>query len=183
MRMQGWQWTFVAVVLGVSLVVSAYVEMRRLLYASVDDRYGEWARFWWDARQPGAARPGSEKFHFALAFFLSYGLQDLWRLITLVAFDLFVVFAILAPFWRHVFFADWNPVAAAVLSVLGTVVFLYWKIQQSLPLCRLHEWSQKTGRCDRCGESYVEPEPAARFSWHGFWQGRVNRLVHPSPGG
>jgi hypothetical protein len=73
-------------------------------------------------------------------------------------------------------------VAAAVLSVLGTAAFLYWKIQQSLPLCRLHEWSPKTGRCERCGESYVEPEPPARFSWHGFWQGRVNRLAHPSTG-
>lgn len=183
MRLQGWQWVFVAVVIGASLVVACYVEIRRVLYAAVDDRYGEWARFWWDARQAGAARSGAEKFHFALAFLLCYGVHDLWRLITLIAFDLFVVFAILAPFWRHVFFADSSPAVAVVLGIVGTAVFLYWKVRHSLPLCRLHEWSQKTGRCEHCGEAYMEPEPAARYSWHGFWQGRVNRLIQPPAGG
>ena len=183
MRLQGWQWAFVAVVMGAGLVVAAYVEIRRLLYAAVDDRYAEWARFWWEARQPVTARRGSEKLQFAVAFFFCYGLHDLWRLITLIAFDLFVVFAILAPFWRYVFFADFHPAAAALLGIVGTGVFLYWKVQQSLPLCRLHEWSQQTGRCSRCGEGYVEPEPPARFSWHGFWQRRVNRLAEPPHGG
>jgi hypothetical protein len=177
MRLQGWQWGFVGLVMGATFLVAAYVEFRRLLYAAVDDRYGEWARFWWESGQAGTARSGGEKFRFALAFVFCYGLHDLWRLLTLIAFDLFVVFAILAPFWRHVFFEDFHPALAVVLGMAGTAAFLYWKVKQSRPLCRLHQWSQKTGRCEQCGEAYIEPEPAGRFSWHGFWLSRVNRLV------
>jgi len=182
MRLQLWQWAFIALVMGASLAVSVYVEARRLLFAALDDRYGEWARFWSEGRQPGSTRTGTEKARFAVAFFFCHGTHDLWRLISLVAFDLFVVFAILSPFWRHVFFEDWNPAVAGLLSVAGIAVFLYWKVKHSLPLCRLHQWSPKTGRCERCGESYAEAEPASRYSWHGFWQQRVNRFAK-SPDG
>jgi hypothetical protein len=179
MHLQGWQWGYIILVMGASLLVSVYVEARRLLYAAVDDRYGEWARFWWEAGQPGAAKTGADKFRFLTAFVFCYGLHDLWRLITLVAFDWFIVFAILSPFWRHVFFEDFNGVLAAILGLAGSAVFLYWKVKHTLPLCRLHQWSQQSGRCERCGEGYVEPEPAGRLSWHGFWQRQVNRLVQP----
>jgi len=174
-RLQGWQWGYVGIVMGASLLVAVYVEARRLLYAAVDDRYGSWARFWWEARQPGATRTGGHKAQFAVAFFFCYGLSDLWRLVTLAGFDLFVVFAILAPFWRHVYFGDFPGAVAGLLGVAGTALFLAWKVKYSLPLCRLHEWSQQTGRCERCGEAYVESDPPGRFSWHGFWQRQVNR--------
>lgn len=167
---------FLAVVVGSSLAVLGYVEVRRLLCAALDDRYGEWARFWWQARQSSAAG-FSRKLDFAVAFFFCHGVHDLWRLVSLLIFDLFVVFAILAPFWRSVFFEDFHPAAAVTLGLVGVSVFLYSRLRRGLVLCKLHEWSQKTGRCERCGEPYLEPEPAGRLSWHGLWQRRLARLT------
>ena len=179
MPLSGSQWAYVGVVMGLSLLVSVYVGSRRLLFAALDDRYGEWARFWWASQQPGSAKSGSEKIQFVVAFVFCHGLHDLWHLITLVAFDLFIVFAIQAPFWRYVYFEDFTPAAAGLLGVAGTGAFLYWKVRHTLPLCRVHQWSPQTRRCEKCGESYLEPERAAGFSWHGLWQRRLDRLVAP----
>jgi len=177
--LHGWQLGFLGLVMGASLLVTLYTEARRLLWAAVDDRYGAWARFWWEAHQPESARSGVEKARFAVAFFFCYGLHDLWRLITLVAFDLFVVFAILAPFWRHVYFEDVPAMLAVTIGVAGTAVFLYIRVRQSVPLCRLHEWTGQVPACARCGEAYVEMGPSSRISWHGFWQRQVSHLTEP----
>ncbi len=179
MALTGWQWVYVGVVMGLSLLVAGYVECRRLLFAALDDRYGEWKRFWQDSRQPGPVKSRSEKIQFILAFFFCHGLRDLWHWITLVTFDLFVVFAIQAPFWRHVFFEDFNPVAACLLGGAGAALFLGWKLKRSLPLCQVHAWSSQTGRCERCGEPYLEPERITGVSWHGWWQRRLERLATP----
>jgi hypothetical protein len=65
------------------------------------------------------------------------------RLATLVAFDLFVVFAFLAPFWRYLFFGDWNPALAAALALAGASIYLAWKVRQGMALCAVHGWSEE----------------------------------------
>jgi hypothetical protein len=181
--------------MGTSLVLLVYAEGRRLLHAAVDDRYGELVRFW---RQAGFG----SRVNYAVSFFFCHGVRDLMRLGTLLAFDLFVVFAFLAPFWRYLFFDDWNPILAASVAVAGIAVFLAWKLWRGMELCRLHGWSQDTWQCERCGEFHlyaeertssqkapkgalkITPQPhgwiaglTEHLSWHRFWEERLERLA------
>jgi len=194
----GWRLVFLAAVGLASLVLLGYTEFRRILHAAVDDRYGESARFW----QRAAVLPDSGKrlgyqVHYVIAFFFFCGARDLMRLGSLLAFDLFVVFAFLSPFWRFAFFGDWNPILAAAVSAAGASVFMAWKLRQGLELCRVHGWAED-GHCQRCGEPWAqidEPAPLKkggktanrlaagkpswreRLSWSGLWARRLESLT------
>lgn len=194
-RLQGWQLAFVASVMGAGAILLGYTELRRLLYAALDDRYGQWARFWARTGElPELGRRLGCRLSYAVAFFFCYGVHDLVRLVTQLLFDLFVVFALLSPFWRYVFFDDWNPALAGGMALAAVSVFVVWKVRQGMELCRVHDWSEKTRRCQRCGEYQAqaeEQEPAGktskltappasrslwdRLSWHGFWERRLER--------
>lgn len=190
MQLQTWQTVFLALLAGVSLALLIYTDGRRLLHAAVDDRYGQWVRAW---RQADLGF----RLNYALAFFFCHGLRDLTRLSSLLAFDLFVVFALLSPFWRYLFFEDWNPGLATALGLAGTTAYLGWRLRSGAELCWVHGWSDEWV-CERCGEYHSRAEeiearrkksakpgamplvePAGlrhRLSWHGFWTRRLEDL-------
>ena len=186
-QLQGWRLIFIAALMGTAAALMVYVEGRRLLHAAIDDRYGQGLRFW---RQYSLG----QRLSYALTFFFCHGVRDLWRLVTLVAFDLFVVFALLAPFWRSVYFEDWDPALAVAMGLVGVSIYIAWKLRQGRELCPVHGWSAETWQCERCGEFHAEADdrlrrkkggkaaaaPALtfsdRFSWHGFWERRLDRL-------
>ncbi|MBI3695179.1 MAG: hypothetical protein HY238_10125 [Acidobacteria bacterium] len=182
---------FIAGVMGVAAVVLGYADFRRVLHAAVDDRYGEWSRF--RGRAGGSAR-----LRYALAFFFAYGARDLWVVFRLLLFDLFVVFALLSPYWHALYFEDWNLTLAGAVSVAGAAVYMGWELRRSLALCRVHAWSEQTGCCEKCGcekwgETRAAERPAAkkggkqappaktRHGWHGFWAQRLERLAERQP--
>lgn len=194
--MESWELAFVAAVMGAAAALLGYTEIRRLLHAAVDDRYGEWSRF----RSRAAGLPAGKRLRYSVsygvAFFFLHGVHDLMRLASLLAFDLFVVFALLAPFWRSVFFHDWNPAVATAIALTGASVYMVWKFRWGLELCRVHEWSEQTWQCEKCGEYHARaedhdqgkkaakgpglkaPEAAARrLRWHGLWERRLERLA------
>ncbi len=191
--METWEWTFVAAVMGVAAALFGYTGYRRVLHAAVDDRYGEWSRFRARADRLAAGRGRLQhELQYALAFFVCYGVTDLTRLVTLLLFDLVVVFALLSPFWRYVFFEDWNAAVAVAAALAGVSIYTFWGLRRGLKLCRVHTWSE-TGRCERCGESRAEGEdrgldkkkgkgPGVRtaergWSWHGMWERRLQQLT------
>jgi hypothetical protein len=200
--LRGWHLAFVAAVMGAGVAVLGYVEFRRLMNAAVDDRYGQRLRFyrWAEASLPAGSRLAA-KLQYSIAFFFCHGVHDLTRLLTLLAFDLFVLFALLSPFWRYVYFNEWNPAAATALAVLGVSAYLVFKLRQGRRLCQVHEWSPADWRCQRCGEYHARAEELAegahltgsprtsfwdRLSWHGFWERRLeemDRRVSPPTAG
>ena len=179
---------FIVWVMGVAAVLLGYANFRRILHAAVDDRYGEWSRF--RARAAGAAR-----IQYAVTFFFAYGVRDLWVVFRLLLFDLFVVFACLSPYWRALYFEDWNLTAAGAVSAAGAAVYTLWRWRWSLALCRIHAWSEETGCCEKCGEIHARAEErkAAKkggkkapprksvHSWHGFWTARLEKLAEQQP--
>jgi len=195
-----WQTVFVATVMGAGALLLGYTEFRRLLHAALDDRYGEAVRFWRLSRRlPSASQRIPYQLNYAVAFTFCIGLRDLTRFVTLLGFDLFVIFALLSPFWRSVFFHDWNPALAAAIAVAGASTYVVWKLRGGLQLCLLHGWSDQTGQCERCGELNAQAEEQARlkntgkggsagaaappagaarkrFSWQGVWERRLHRL-------
>jgi len=197
-----WRVAFVAALMGAGCVLLGYTEARRLLHAALDDRYGQWVRFWSRSRQlPQLSSRFAYRFHYAVAFFFTFGAHDLMRFGTLLVFDLFVMFALLAPFWRYVFFEDWNPALAAALSMAGLSLYAGWKFRWGLQLCRLHGWSPETWQCARCGEYHSQAEervrqrkagkaaarvvaaPPAPVGWRrrlslqSFWERRLEKLM------
>jgi len=199
--MENWEVAFVAAVMGAATALLGYTEIRRLLHCAVDDRYGEWSRFRARAaRLPGWSKRLEYNWKYAIAFFFLYGIHDLMRLVSLLAFDLFVVFAFLSPFWRSVYFDDWNPALATAIALAGASAYMVWKFRWGLQLCRVHEWSEQTWRCEKCGEYHAlaeereeksksakssglkAPEPAKRHSgWHGIWEKRLQKLAEEVP--
>ena len=189
--------TFVAAILGASAALLGYAEFRRLLHGAVDDRYGEWGRFQARvARLPSFGARLRYRLHHGLAFFFCHGVHDLLHLTSGLAFDLFVVFAFLSPFWRAVYFDDWNPTLAAAIALAGACVYTFWKLRLGLQSCRVHVWSEQTSRCERCGEPHARadeqeglkktgkpavrqaPEPPkGRTGWHRLWERRLERLT------
>ncbi len=173
--------------MGAAGALLLYADGRFLLHSAVDDRYGQLARFW-------RGRGLGHKFGYAVAFFFCHGVRDVIRMITLLAFDLFIVFAFLAPFWRYVFFEDFNVLLAIALALAGVSAYLVWKLWRTLDLCRMHAWSEETWCCERCGEYSAAAEDRARktsksagreepeltwrdwLSWHGLWQRRLERI-------
>ncbi len=174
--------------MGGAAVLLGYAGYRRILHAAVDDRYGEWSRF-------RAHAPASARIQYAVAFCFAYGAHDLWVVLRLLLFDLFVVFALLSPYWRALYFEDWNFTVARGLSVAGAAVYTLWRLGRSLGLCRVHTWSEQTWRCEKCGEAHLQLEerlaakkggkkaPAAKtgHGWGGFWQKRLERLAEQQP--
>ena len=134
--------TFVAALLGISAALLGYAEFRRLLHAAVDDRYGEWGRFRAGvARLSGSGVRLGYRLQYALAFLFCHGVHDLTHLVSGLIFDLFVVFAFLSPFWRAVYFDDFNPTLAAAIGIAGASVYTFWKLRIGLQSCRVHVWS------------------------------------------
>jgi hypothetical protein len=191
-ELSGWQLGFVAAVMIAGVLVLGYVGVRRLLNAALDDRYGQWRRFQeWSGRALPPGRRTAASLQYALTFFFSYGIHDLGRLVTLLAFDLFVLFALLAPFWRHVFFGDWSPASATALAAAGAAGYIAVKLRFGLQLCTVHHWGPPDWCCERCGEHHARAEEFAggaaagpsraasfwdRLSWHGFWERRLEEL-------
>ncbi len=187
--LQNWHIVFLALLGGISFVLLVYTNGRRLLHAALDDRYGEWLRAW---RQAGLGL----RLDYAITFFFCHGLRDSMRLGSAIIFDLFVLFALLSPFWRYLFFEDWNPGLAAALGVAGVSVYLGWKLRSGVELCSVHGWSEEW-QCSRCGEYHAQAEERAarrksgkasaaapdkplslreRLSWHGLWERRLEQL-------
>ncbi|HZS52712.1 MAG TPA: hypothetical protein VFA54_17725 [Bryobacterales bacterium] len=188
---------FLIALLVIGAALLAYAEYRRILYAAIDDRYGDWVRFHTRAGQlPERGRRLQYRLEYSLASFFAYGLSDFFLLLRLLLWDLFVVFALLSPFWHSLVFSDWNPFAAMAVSAAGTGAYTVWKLRKSLGLCRVHAWSAETWRCERCGEFHADAEERLeaknpgktalpktslpsrrRFSWHEFWENRLQMLV------
>jgi len=179
--LQGWELAFAAAVLGGGAVVLIYIEARRLLAAALDDRYGALERYWQRAGALPEARLGS-RLRYGVTFFFCHGVHDLTRLGSLLAFDLFVMFALLSPFWRYAYFDDWSPAPAAGLALAGVAVYIAFKVRQGAALCRVHQFGDKTRRCERCDEPLLPPEHDHGRFWHGFWARRLERL-NPPPAG
>ncbi|MBI3667753.1 MAG: hypothetical protein HY236_16240 [Acidobacteria bacterium] len=190
-QLEGWRLAFVASVMVAGAVLLGYADWRRLLHAALDDRYGQWARFYVQVgRLPILRKRLIYNFRYSLAFFFCYGLHDLLRWIILLGFDLFVLLALLSPFWRYVFFEDWNPVLAVGVALAGVSLYLGLKLRWGLELCRVHSWSAGTGRCERCGEFLVRSEEQTKRQkagraaevqkrgwWRRFWERRLEKVA------
>ncbi len=183
---KAWELVFAATVLGAGAIVLGYIEIRRILHAAVDDRYGQWERFRSGLSQlPSTGERAACRLHYAVAFLFAHGWHDFSRLCSLVLFDLFVIFACFSPFWRYVFFDDWNAALAIAISLAGALLYAAWKVRMGLGLCRVHAFSEKTWRCERCGEFHAraeDPEHASSITpghnrwWHRFWERRLEQL-------
>ena len=196
-QLEGWQWAFVAFVMGAGAILLGYSDLRRLLHLALDDRYGQWARFCVQVSRLTSLRKRlTYGISYSLVFFFCYGLHDLALWLTLLGFDLFVLLALLSPFWRCVFFEDWSPTLGVGMVMAGVSVYMGLKLRRGLDLCRVHGWSPETWRCERCGEYHAQAEEQARRkkagkpavrtapvelrergSWRGFWEKRLERLA------
>ncbi len=188
---------FLIALLAIAAALLGYAEYRRILYAATDDRYGDRVRFHTRVREvPQSGRRLRYRLEYDLAWLFVYGMSDFFLLFRLLLWDLFVVFALLSPFWHSLVFSDWNPLAAMAASAAGAAAYMAWKLRGSLALCRVHAWSAETWRCERCGEFHAEAEerleaknpgkaqapkanwPSRRgISWYGFWENRLQILT------
>jgi hypothetical protein len=174
--------TFVLFVFGAALFALTYAAVREVLSECRDDRYARLATFWTGSVAPGRSLSGL-RLRYAVAFFCVYGVWDLIWLVVRVIVGLFVVFALMSPFWRYVFFRDVNLSVSIILPVAAISLYSAFRLRCARRLCILHKWSEAL-QCTKCGkyhENAVVPTapsfaPAKPPRWVSELFDRAHRL-------